>query len=63
MLKHPPEMFYKKAVPKYFAIFVGKNLFGVSFLIKLQTWRPATVLKRDSNTGAEYCENFLKHLF
>ena len=35
-------------------ISLGKTCVGFS-LIKLQTWRPATLLKRDSNTG-EICE-------
>ena len=44
---------YKKAVLKKFPIFTGKNLYCVAF-------RPATFLKRDSNTGVscEYCEIF-----
>ena len=43
----------KKAVLKKFPIFTGKNLCCVAF-------RPATFLKRDSNTGVscEYCEIF-----
>ena len=40
---------------------------GASFLIKLQAFSPASVLKRDSNTGqvfsCEYCEILEKHLF
>ena len=35
----PPEMFYKKAVLKNFAIFPGKNLCWGVFLIKLQAFR------------------------
>ena len=41
----------KKAVLKNFAIFTGKHLCWGLFLIKLQVSRPATLLKRDSNTG------------
>ena len=41
----------KKAVLKNFAIFTGKRLCWGLFLIKLQVSRPATLLKRDSNTG------------
>ena len=40
----------KKGVLKTFAIFTGKHLCWSLFLIKLQPWRPATLLKRDSNT-------------
>ena len=39
------------AVLKNFAIFLGKHLCWNLFLIKLQALRPATLLKRDSNTG------------
>ena len=42
----------KRAVLKNFAIFRGKHLCTSLFLKKLQAWRPATLLKRDSNTGA-----------
>ena len=41
-----------KAVLKNFTIFTTRKHLGWSiFLIKLQTSRPATLLKRDSNTG------------
>ena len=46
-----PEVFYKKAVFKNFAIFTGKHLWESPFLIKLPAWSPATLLKRDSITG------------
>ena len=38
---------------------------GVSILIKLQSFRPATSLKRDPNTGVFLwnSRNFLEHLF
>ena len=49
--KQPLGVFYKKAVPKNFAIFTGKNLCWSFFLIKWQAFRPATLLKRDPNTG------------
>ena len=48
-------MFYKKAVLKNFAIFTGKQLCWSLFLIKLQAFRLATLLKRDSNTGVFLC--------
>ena len=55
----------KRAVLKNFAIFRGKHLCMSLFLKKLQAWRPATLLKRDSNTGAFPLNiaNFLKTLF
>ena len=58
--KQPPEVFCKKKVFKNFANFTGKYLCGSLFLIKLQALRPATLLKRDSNTGFffETCEIF-----
>ena len=49
--KLPPEVFFKKAVLKNFATFIEKQLCWSLFLIKLQTFRPATLLKSDSNTG------------
>ena len=52
--KQPP-LFYrcsvKKDFLKNFANFKGKHLCWSLFLIKLQASRPATLLKRDSNTG------------
>ena len=49
--KQPPEVFYKKAVLKTVAIFTGKHWFWSLFLIKLQVFDLATLLKRASNTG------------
>ena len=57
-------MFFKIGVLKHFAIFTGKHVCWSLFLIKLQAsrivrhilkcvwpfWRPAALLKRDSNT-------------
>ena len=40
-----------KKVIRSFAMFKGKHLFRSLFLIKLQAFRPATLLKRDFNTG------------
>ena len=52
----------KKWFLKNFAILTGKHLCWSLFLIKLklQAFRPATLLKRDSNTdvSCEYCEMF-----
>ena len=47
----PQEVFYKKEVLKNFANCTGKQLCRSLFLLKLQTYRPATLLERDSNTG------------
>ena len=44
-------MFYKKCFPKKFRNIPGKHLCWSLFLIKLQAFRVATLLKRDSNTG------------
>ena len=49
--KKPPEVFYKKAVLKYFSIITGKYLCWSLFLIKLRVFRSATLLKRYFNTG------------
>ena len=58
-------MFFKIGVIKNFAIFTGKHLCWSLFLIKFQTWRQATLLKRDSNTCVFLCtlRNFQEHLF
>ena len=37
--KQPPEVFYKKAVFKNFAILTGKHLYWSLILIKLQAWK------------------------
>ena len=45
------QMFFKIDVLKNFGNFTGKQLCWSLFLIKLQSWRPETLFKRDSNTG------------
>ena len=54
------QMFFKKGVLKNFANFIGKHLCRSLFLLKLQTLRLATLLKRDSNTvfSCKTCEIF-----
>ena len=42
--------FVKKGVLKNFTISTGKDLCLGLFLIKLQAWRPPTLVKRDPNT-------------
>ena len=58
--KEPLEVFLKNGALKNFAIFTGKHLYWSLFLIKLQAFRPATLLNRGSNTGVscEICEIF-----
>ena len=46
------QMFFKLGVLKNFAIFTRKHSYRSLLLIKLQAFKPATLLKRDSNTGA-----------
>ena len=41
--------FFKIGIPKIFVIFTGRHLCGSLFLIELPGYRPATLLKRDSN--------------
>ena len=48
-------LYKKEAVLKKFAIFTGKQICWSLFLIKLQVFRPATLLKRDSNAGVFLC--------
>ena len=50
--KQPPEVLYKKTTLKDFARSTRNTCVGVYFLKKLKTFRPATLLKRDPNTGA-----------
>ena len=59
------EVFYKKAVFKHFAIVIGKHLCYIIFLIKLQHFRPSTLLKRDYKTGVFLWifRKFQKHVF
>ena len=45
------QMFFKVGVPKNVTIFTGKHL----------RWRPATLLKRVSNTGVFLCWKYLFH--
>ena len=45
-------MFFKIGVRKSFANFIGKHLCWIPFLIKPQGKGPATLLNRDSSTGA-----------
>ena len=46
-----PGVFCKNVALKTYAKFKGKHLCWSLFLIKLWAFRPATLLKRDSNTG------------
>ena len=45
------QILFQIGVLKNFAIFTGKHLCWSLFLIKLQDWNPATLIKGDSNTG------------
>ena len=63
--KQPPKVVYKKAVRKNFTMFMRKHLCWSVFSIKLQAFRPITLLKRESNTGyfLWILQNFQEHLF
>ena len=63
--KQPPGFSIKKLFLKIFSIFTEKYLCLSLFLIKLGTFRYATLLKRDSNAGVfcEYCKIFKKAYF
>ena len=58
-------MFFKIVILKIFAIFTGKDLCWSYFLIKLQAWRSAILIKRDPTTGIswEYCKIFKNTYF
>ena len=45
-------MFFKIGVLKNFANFAGKHPLSNLFLIKLKALSPATLFKKDFNTGA-----------
>ena len=45
-------MIFKIGVLKNYAKFTGKHLCWSLFWIKLRSWRPSTLLNRDSNTSA-----------
>ena len=49
--KQPPEVFCEKSVIKNSANFTGKRLNWSLFLVTLLSFKPATLLKRDSNTS------------
>ena len=51
MQKQPQKEFYKKYVPKHFAIFTRKHLYWNLFIITLQAFLPATLLKKGFNAG------------
>ena len=57
-------MFFEISSLNYFAIFTGKHLCWGLFLIKLQAFRRATLLKRDTNSGVScgYYEIFKNSL-
>ena len=60
------ETFYKKLSFKISQYSQESNCVGVFFLIKMQTFRPATLLKGDSNTAVSltiFKKNFQEQLF
>ena len=60
-----PEVFCKKNVLKNFAIFAGKHLSWDLFLIKLQDFRPAALLKGNLTQvfSCKYCKIFKSTYF
>ena len=50
-----PQVFYKESCSLRFRNIHKKTPVLKSFLIKLQAFRPAALLKRDSNTGFFLC--------
>ena len=65
MQKQPVKVFYKKSYFEKLRSFHRKTPALESLFIKLQTWEPATLLKRDTNKGVscEICEIFNKTYF
>ena len=58
-------MFFKIAILKNLTIFIRKDFCWTLFLIKLQAWRPALLLKRDTNTDITLwiLRNYWEHFF
>ena len=56
-------MFFKTGVLKNFAISTGEHLCWSLFLIKLQDWRLAFSLKRDSTIWMNFAKIFKNSLF
>ena len=56
------QMFFEINSIKNFAIFTGKHLCWGLFSIKLQAFRPATFLKRDTGVSCGYRELY-KNMF
>ena len=58
-------VFFKIDSMKNFAILTGKHLCWSLILIKFQTWRPASLLKKDFNIGVFLwiLQNFQEQLF
>ena len=56
--KQPPKCSVKKIVFENFARFTGKHLCWGLLLIKLQAWKPATLLKKNPARvpSCEYCK-------
>ena len=65
ILQHSEAATGVKAIVTNFAIFTGKRLCWSPFLMKLQVFRSATLLKRNSNKGVfmSILRNFQEHLF
>ena len=59
------QMFFKIDVLKNFANFIGNHQYWSIILIKLQAWRPATLLKKTPTQvfSFEICESFKNTLF
>ena len=59
------QMIFKIDILKNFATIAGKHPCWSLFLIKLKTWSPAALLKRDHNTGVSMwiLQNFLRTAF
>ena len=63
--KQPPEVFLKKDVIKIWKISHKNTFVGVFFLIKLQTGRPVTILKKTPTQvfSCDIFENFKNTYF
>ena len=49
--KQPPEVFFKRAVLKIFALFTGKHLCWCLFFDKIPRLKACSFIKKDTNTG------------
>ena len=61
--KQSLEVFFSKSCSQIFLNIHRKHLCWIPFLMKLSTFRPETLLERDSNIGVFLLQNFVRTPF